>query len=182
MSATPTVPGPHEVRYERVLPDARRRPRAREVETEAELVQILDSGTGLGGMRLQGLDLTPVEDRLRGIEDLTGLVVLGGTLSPVLDEHLRTHGAIIFPTDPQAPVRPYRGTLYTAEELYDGLPGGRYEDTTDARAYAWSLDANLRHDAYVTTLRAIHDDAMSDALAGELHHRRVVGVLSLIHI
>ena len=43
-----------------------------------------------------------------------GLVVLGGRLPPALDAHLRSHGALVFPTDPQAPVNPYRATLYSA--------------------------------------------------------------------
>ncbi|WP_311197949.1 hypothetical protein [Ornithinimicrobium sp. INDO-MA30-4] len=44
-------------------------------------------------------------------------------------------------------------------------------------SYAWAEDACLRHDAYVTVLRAIHDDAMSDALAAHTRNRPVVGVM-----
>ena len=33
------------------------------------------------------------------------------------------------------PVDPYRSTLYSPVDLYDTSP---YEDTVDARAYAWS--------------------------------------------
>src|SRR5699024_989637 len=103
--------------------------------------------------------------------------VLGGVLPPTVERHLRRQGAIIFPTDPAAPVRPYRGTLYTAEELYDGLAEHGYERTTDALAYAWLQDATVKHDAYVTVLRAIHDDAMADALVDVVSERRVVGVM-----
>lgn len=104
-------------------------------------------------------------------------MVLGGELTPAVDEHLRTHGAIIFPTDPSAPVPVYRGSLYTADELYAGLDLHGYPHTPDARAYAWFEDAELRHDPYVSVLRAIHDDAMSDALVDVADGRRTVGVM-----
>ncbi|MGA8980370.1 MAG: Rossmann fold nucleotide-binding protein, partial [Pedococcus sp.] len=93
----------------------------REVESVAALGALLSSGQTLSGARLQDLDLTGHEDELLARTDLTGLVVLGGRLSPELGVHLRTHHALVFPTDPHAPVDPYRATLYSADELYDGL-------------------------------------------------------------
>ncbi|WP_457840977.1 hypothetical protein, partial [Staphylococcus aureus] len=65
----------------------------------------------------------------------------------------------------------------TPQELYAGLDEVGYAHTVDARAYAWSRDASVAHDAYVTALRAIHDDAMADALAAVVAGRRVVGVM-----
>ncbi len=109
--------------------------------------------------------------------NLQGLIVLGGELSARLEQHLRRHGAVIFPTDPQVPVRTYRGSLYTPEELYAGLESDGYAETVDARAYRWSQDASIRHDAYVSVLRAIHDDSMGDALFTLLQGRRSVGVM-----
>lgn len=177
MTAAPQQPAPDtgEVRYEHPAPEPGTG-RAREIEDQAALVAVLESGASLAGLRFQGLDLTGHEAALLARQDVRGLVVLGGQLTPTLDEHLRSHGAIIFPTDPGAPVRPYRGTLYTPEELYDGLVEG-YEHTPDARAYAWSRDATIAHDAYVSALRAIHDDAMADALVDVVAGRRVVGVM-----
>lgn len=166
-----------EVRYDRAVPDPARSAQSREVEDLATLDRVLAADGPLVGLRFQGLDLTGHADALMARADLHGLVVLGGDLTPELDEHLRRHGAIIFPGDPAAPVKPYRGTLYTAEELYDGLVQHGYPHTVDARAYAWFKDATLRHDAYVSALRAIHDDAMSDALVEVVRGRRVVGVM-----
>ena len=102
---------------------------------------------------------------------------LGGRLDEQVEDHLRAHGAIVFPADHRAPVDPYRARLYTPQELYAGLAEDGYDATVDARAYRWFEDATVRHDAYVTALRAIHDDAMSDALTALVQGRRVVGVM-----
>lgn len=169
-------PPDREVRYSRAL-----RPAVpglvHEISDHETLDALLTVGASLRGSRLQGLDLSAHEDALLRRQDLSGVVVLGGVLTAALERHLRTHGAIIFPTDPSAPVRPYRGSLYTAAELYDGLGEHGYAHTTDARAYAWLQDAALRHDAYVTVLRAIHDDAITDALVDVVSELRVVGVM-----
>jgi predicted Rossmann-fold nucleotide-binding protein len=149
----------------------------REVEDQKTWARLLDSRQPLHALRLQGLDLTRDRDLLLGREDLQDLVVLGGRLDQEVEDHLREHGAIIFPSDPRAPVNPYLARLYTPQELYAGLEQDGYEGTVDARAYRWFEDAAVRHDAYVTALRAIHDDAMSDALAALLEDRRVVGVM-----
>ncbi len=72
-----------------------------------------------------------------------------------------------------------RGSLYTPDELYDGMDDGGYTQTVDARAYAWSQDAAIRYDAYVSVLRAMHDEAMSDALHAPLSDRPAVGVMGV---
>lgn len=148
-----------------------------EIETLGDLDVALSSGAPLAGRRIQDLDLTGHEDELLARTDLEALVVLGGRLSPALDAHLRLHGALVFPTDPHAPVNPYRATLYQPHELYDGLAERGYEQTPDALAYHWSRDATLRHDVFVSLLRAIHDDSVSDALTEFLGDSPVVGVM-----
>ncbi|GGL40760.1 LOG family protein [Phycicoccus endophyticus] len=149
----------------------------REIETLAALDAALGDGGTLRGLRLQDLDLTPRAERLMRRVDVEGLVVLGGRLPRDLEDHLRRHGALVFPTDPRAPVDPYRARLYSPAELYDGLLEVGYESTPDARAYRWSRDAAVGHDAFVTLLRAIHDDSMSDALSDVLEGHPVVGVM-----
>lgn len=148
-----------------------------EVESDEALTSVLEAGRELAGARFQGLDLRRHEATLLGRSDVQGLIVLGGVLSPALEHHLRCHGAMIFPTDPDVPVSPYRGGLYSPSELYSGIDDGGYDETVDARAYRWSQDASIRHDAYVSVLRAIHDDSMGDALHALLDGRRSVGVM-----
>ena len=149
----------------------------REIESLAALDTALSRHTPLRGLRLQDLDLRRREAALLRHTDLEGLVVLGGQLSPTLEAHLRAHGALIFPGDPHAPVNPYRARLYSPGELYAGLAPDGYAATADARAWAWSTDARVRGDVFVTMLRAVHDDSMGDALDELLAGRRVVGVM-----
>jgi predicted Rossmann-fold nucleotide-binding protein len=149
----------------------------REIESLAALDAALAGAGGLRGLRLQDLDLTGRENALLARDDVEGLVVLGGRLPDGLDAHLRAHGALVFPTDPRAPVDPYRSTLYQPHELYDGLSTLGYEATPDARAYRWSRDSSAAHDVFVTLLRAIHDDSMTDALTEVVGDSPVVGVM-----
>ncbi|GAA5157614.1 LOG family protein [Ornithinimicrobium tianjinense] len=149
----------------------------REVEDGETWARLLRSSAPLHALRLQGLDLRRDRELLLARSDLSDIVVLGGRLDEEIEEHLREHGTIIFPAAHRSPVDPYRAHLYTPQELYAGLEDDGYAGTVDARAYAWFEDATIRHDAYVTALRAIHDDAMSDALTSLVLGRVVVGVM-----
>jgi predicted Rossmann-fold nucleotide-binding protein len=151
--------------------------RHREVESLAALDAVLASGRPLRGLRLQDLDLTGREAAFLARTDVEGLVVLGGRLSAALDVHLRAHHALVFPSDPHAPVDPYRATLYSPLELYHGLSTHGYAATPDARAYRWAREAAANHDAFVTLLRAIHDDSVTDALDEFVDGMPVVGVM-----
>ncbi len=133
-----------------------------EIETLAQLDEVLASGRPLAGLRLQGLDLASREDRLVGL-DASGLVVLGGTTTARLSAWLHEHGAIVFPTTTDCPVDPYRAGLYTADELYAGLGDG-YENTPDCRAYDWFGDKAAAEDVLATLLRAVHDDSVERSL------------------
>lgn len=150
---------------------------ATEIATLRSLDAILQAGGSLDGLRLQDLDLRDREAVLLAQTHANGTVVLGGQTTPALDRHLRQIGALVFPRDPKLPVNPYRGTLYTPAELYAGLPEGGYSATPDARAYRWLRDRRTAGDAYATLVRAMHDDAMNDALVELLDDRLVVGVM-----
>lgn len=173
-----TLPGMTTEHRPQVASDeVRPHPAHREITRPLALRAALETGSSLHGTRIQDIDLHPYEEDLLAREDLAGLVVLGGEVSDRLAHHLRVHGAIVFPTDPSAPVNPYRSTLYRPEELYDEMGEVGYEQTVDARAYAWSREADRAHDVFVTLVRAIHDDSVSDALTEALVGRDVVGVM-----
>ena len=148
-----------------------------EIESLPDLTETLRTRVPLCGLRLQDLDLTGHEDELLGRTDVEGMVILGGQLTEALHAHLRSHGALVFPTDPHAPINPYRSSLYQPHELYMGLREHGYEGTPDAKAYHWSRDGSLEHDAFVTLLRAIHDDSITDALDEFIEDAPVVGVM-----
>jgi len=149
-----------------------------EIHSLDQLRGWLADGNPVGGLRLQDLDLGPVESDLFSRRDLDGLVVLGGSLSSALVTHLQSNGAVVFPDDHTAPVDVFRAHLYTGGELYAGLAGPEgYADTVDSRAWVWSRDSRLARDAYATLLRAIHDDSITDALDEWVEDRQVVGVL-----
>mgnify|MGYP003413299560 CR=1 FL=1 len=148
-----------------------------EIEDLDGLDAVLSTPRPLAGLRFQDLDLTGHEAPLLERTDLEGLVVLGGRVSADLARHLRQHGALVFPTDPGVPINPYRATLYQPHELYTGLSEHGYDATPDALAYHWSRDGDSHHDAFVTLLRAIHDDSMSDALSEVIGTAAVVGVM-----
>jgi len=70
-----------------------------------------------------------------------------------------------------APVDPYRTTLYTPSELYDVRP---YADSVDARTNAWSRDTPTPQ---ATLAQALHDHAIDEALTAWVTGRHLVGVM-----
>jgi len=146
-----------------------------EVESLEQLDRLVASGVrSMTGWRLQDLDLTHRGADLRGL-DPAGAVFLGCRLAPADEDSLRDRGALVFPAIPGVPFDPYRGTLYTAAELYAGLEHG-YDRTFDARVYAWSRRA-ASVDVARTLAQALHDHAVDDALQEHLAGRRAVGVM-----
>lgn len=151
-------------------------PAYREVHDAEALRSLAEQDVPLGGWRLQGLDLAPHAEQLSRA-DVRGLVVLGGHVPEELARTLVARGAVLIPRDPACPVDPFRARLYSPFELYRGLAEAGYAATTDAHAYAWSRAGRTAHDAYATLLRAMHDDAVQDALVERLHGREVIGVM-----
>ncbi|MFD8260313.1 LOG family protein [Streptomyces griseoluteus] len=159
---------PIPARPEEVAPD-------HEIESLAEFDAVVAAHGTLAGFRVQAVDLTGrTEDLLR--LDPTGAVFLGCPMHPGAAAHLTAHGALVFPSVPGLPFDPYRGFVYTPEELFASLADG-YEATPDALAYAWFQRTKSDGDILASMLRAVHDDSISDALDELLAGARVVGVM-----
>lgn len=109
---------------------------------------------------VQSVDLRGADERLRAVR-VDGAVFLGCKLSPEAEDDVRARGALVFPQIPSVPVDPYRGRLYTADELYDAE---HYADTFDARVYAFSRTKRAHRQIAATLGEALHDHAISDAL------------------
>ncbi|MET9321877.1 LOG family protein [Streptomyces sp. NPDC003038] len=145
-----------------------------EIETLAEFDQVVARGS-LSGYRIQSVNLLERTFALLSA-DTSAAVFLGCPMEPDAAVKVRADGALVFPPLPELPFNPYRGLLYTPEELFSGLPDG-YEATPDAQAYAWLQETKADGDILSSMLRALHDDAISDALDEHLAGARVVGVM-----
>ena len=117
----------------------------------------------MNGWRVQSVDLT---GRTAELLELSPGGVAVPRLRPGgeggrLDPRRRRAG---LPGDPVTALRPYRGTLYNADDLYAGLEHG-YEATPDAQIYAWSRQHDEKGDTSRTLAAALHDHSIADALA-----------------
>jgi predicted Rossmann-fold nucleotide-binding protein len=146
-----------------------------EIESLADFDAHIGGTSRLNGWFVQSVDLTGRSDALLRV-DPRGGVFLGCAFRPVIEEHLRRSGALLFPRLPDVPFDPYRGQLYDAAELY----GDRsYAESPDAAIYAWSRPHQVRSLTEDLAV-ALHDHAMTDALdeaTADLDPRQVVGVM-----
>ncbi|MFE0804189.1 LOG family protein [Streptomyces sp. NPDC058812] len=147
----------------------------REIESLAEFDSVLSAHGTLAHYRVQAVDLTARTDALMSA-DPTGAVFLGCPMAPEAATRVRAAGALVFPPIPGLPFDPYRGRVYSPDELYARLDGG-YEATPDALAHDWFQQTKADGDVFASMLRAIHDDAVSDAIDELLTGAAVVGVM-----
>jgi predicted Rossmann-fold nucleotide-binding protein len=158
-----------------------------EIESIAELRRHVNSQGDLRNVVVQGLDLTgeAAEAVLTSV-DAEDACFLGCRLSEAAEAHVRTTGGTVFPAFVGLPFNPYRGSLYTPDELMEGYASGSPETrtkTVDAQIYEYFSDRQLDgRDAPVMDALAfrIHDHAIDDALRDLLNDgsgRRVVGVM-----
>lgn len=150
----------------------------REIETLEEFDATVSARGSLAGFRVQAVDLT---DRTRELltTSAAGALFLGCPMREEAAAKIRTDGALVLPPVPGLPFDPYRGLVYSPDELFASLTDGPdgYEKTPDALAYAWFQRTKADGDIYASMLRAIHDDSVSDALDELLAGTRVVGVM-----
>ncbi|SCK36872.1 Predicted Rossmann fold nucleotide-binding protein [Streptomyces sp. WMMB 714] len=146
-----------------------------EIESLEEFDDVVEATGCLSGWRVQSVDLRERTKALLHAES-DGAVFLGCAMSAEALVGVQERGGLVFPPVPQLPFNPYRGRLYSPEELFSGLDEG-YEHTPDARSYAWFQRTKNDGDVFSSMLRAVHDDAVSDALDEHLVGARVVGVM-----
>jgi predicted Rossmann-fold nucleotide-binding protein len=134
------------------------------------------AGGNLTGCRIQAVDLTARGWELR-TANVDDAAFLGCQISDTAAGDLRQRGALVFPPVPHLPFDPYRTTLYTAAELYEGIAEKPYEQTPDALTFAWESGPRSREDVLGSVLRGLHDDSITDSLGRYTAGRKVVGVL-----
>ncbi|WP_120522287.1 LOG family protein [Arthrobacter celericrescens] len=157
-------------------------PRTLDVESVAHFDRLVSAGAGtMHGWHAQSLDLRGRSRELSAL-DAQGAIFLGCTFDAGVEDSLRSRGALIFPKLRGIPFNPYRGSLYTAAELYEDIAGHEYEATPDARIYQWSILPGQRTSLDATLAAALHDHAIGDALDealanGDFAGTRLVGVM-----
>ncbi|WP_077490733.1 LOG family protein [Sinomonas mesophila] len=155
-------------------------PRVLEVDTLEYFDRLVEAGaTAMAGWHVRSLDLTQRSSALKAL-DPSSAMFLGCELQPGMEQSLRARGALVFPVLPGVPFNAYRPTLYTGRELYEGVEDHPYEETPDARIYAWTQRQG-RSGVDSALSAALHDhhigDALHDVLADLARGRRVVGVM-----
>ena len=143
------------------------------------LLAHLETTSDLTNAVFQGLDLTKILDQLRGAT-LKNNTLLGCKCNPELIMMLEN--PTVFPRLLNLPFDPYRGCLYSADELLGAYRPGdpaSYGETVDGKSYKHFLDtggANAK-DILVTLARRLHDHAITDALHEFLIGKKVVAIM-----
>lgn len=139
-----------------------------EIESIDELKEFLEKDLDLSSVVLQGFDVSAASEALYKA-NVKGTYFLGCPMPSKLRLHLEEAGASIFPVFDGLGYNPYRGFLYSAEELYEGLSDGNpesYFQTPDYKIFS-SLDKQRfdRQPEVVSALaQRLHDHAITDAL------------------
>lgn len=149
----------------------RTRGRIVHVESLAELDRRLAGGARrLSGWRVRSVDLTGRTAELRACR-VAGASFLGCRFAPGVADALSAAGALVLPAIADVPVDVHRSGLYDAAELYDTPV---YDDSLDARAYAW---AQRPGDAEAELAKTLHDHSVDQALQAWVAGRHLVGVM-----
>jgi predicted Rossmann-fold nucleotide-binding protein len=153
-----------------------------EIDDAESLARILADPTAMSDVVFQGIDLCPHSEALLSRAMDKSVVFLGCAMTDALREHAHREGAMLFPRMEGLPFHPYRGALYTVDELYDGFDRKRpasYRECLDARVYDhWQGTGHAAPDSILETLaRRLHDHAITDALEELIDGHRVVAVM-----
>lgn len=146
---------------------------------EADALELALREGSLRDCVVQGVDLHGA--RL-GDTDVRGALFLGCGLDPAAMAQVVDRGALVFPRLPDLPYNPYRGALYTTEELFEAFDPSQpcsYCDCADARIYRhWREGGGAAPTSILETLaRRLHDHAITDALDEVLRGERVVAIM-----
>ncbi len=158
-----------------------------EIESAEQLFEHLRVSNSLTGVVIQGLDLRSHSAALREVS-AQGATFLGCQLDPETAAHVVATGGIVFPTLPQVPYQPYRGSLYSSATLTDGYVHGQPDtlaQSMDQRVYA-HYDGHRKAEGGVPIIEALaqrlHDHAIDDALedylrGGDGEPKKVVAIM-----
>ncbi|MGB7342919.1 MAG: hypothetical protein WBD20_01790 [Pirellulaceae bacterium] len=151
-----------------------------EFETTEKLQRYLSGSNNLSQCVFQGIDLTPLAQRLQSA-DLEHAILMGCEIPKSLQSKLFDSSAIIFPHVPSTPFRKYRGLLYTPEELqgdYRPSDHSSYDETVDGRIYShFKIVGPNPDDAVEALTRRLHDMAITDAMQEFIVGKKIVAIM-----
>jgi predicted Rossmann-fold nucleotide-binding protein len=153
-----------------------------EIDSEDKLRALLLVRTDLRGVIVHAVDLRPLAAELARTP-AAGAVFLGCTFDPPLRAHVIDSGGTVFPELPGLEFRPYRASLYTADELLEGYrpgePRSLFASTRDARIYRQYQTSRSKVSLLEALAQRLHDHAIDLELAHLLAEppRKVVAVM-----
>jgi predicted Rossmann-fold nucleotide-binding protein len=156
--------------------------RTAEIDTTAELAVRVESGAGLGGVVVQGVDLGEVDFDWAAVE-VAGAFFLGCRIPDAeVALTLQRGGAIVVPElgEGARPFRIYPPRLYSYEDLVaTGLDAAVHDYVRNSRSRTGDPDPDLPVEAVAQRL---HDTAMTDAIWDLVQPeggrpRRVAGIM-----
>lgn len=133
-----------------------------------ELVKSADEGKAIA---VQGINLCTRTDELLA-RNWPKATFLGCSMTVAAEKHVSESGATIFPVFEGLPYEPYRGSLYTTDELK--------KDDLDGRIYRHQVTWRNSPPAPILEALAqrVHDHAIDDALNAFLaNHDKVVAIM-----
>jgi predicted Rossmann-fold nucleotide-binding protein len=145
-----------------------------EIDSQEKLRALLAVRRELRGVVVQAVDLRPLAAELAGIP-AAGAVFLGCSFDPELRAHVLDTGGTVFPELPGLEFRPYRASLYTADELLDGYrrgePRSLFATTRDARIYRQYRASRAAGGLLDALAQRLHDHAIDVELHDLLEER-----------
>ena len=150
-----------------------------EIESVDELQAHIASGRSMANVVVQGLDLRDQEALLEST-DLQGAVFLGSQLTPQSYATACGQGAVVFRPPVDTPFSPYRNSLYTPDELFDGFDAddpATYDQTLDERVYQYTRRPGIADDILQSLACRLHDHAITDALHEAIEGHDVVAIM-----
>lgn len=139
-----------------------------EIESLPQFEEYIAKHPKIENIVFQGMDLR-AHTQFICQQELKGVSFLGCVLEQDARDHIYKKGALFFPTIPGKPYSSYRGSLYSAEELFEGFDPKEpesYAQTLDAKVYKhWDETGRNEPKQVLEALaRRLHDHAITDGV------------------